>query len=523
MATMNPLDELSRLASTSVPGIGGVENIPRNRSFKELRAASESMGGMNITTAIPSQTTNPFLADLPTLRSTSSTSSKPVEVEGTKATSRTPEERLDDHVQRLFTKYLRMEQDESRRIVDALYEKRAQEDHDARMKRYVAELHGNRTLGGSSHTPFSSVTLVGMTTDTQDLDPTIVGPYLEIVYSWNRNRQEPLEQVLRAFQNLSQTPADSCAWRLLEDIIARNDVGALSFYCHQFQQIVKARVRNATTAGQDISAPYSLSHGMAQVVASYVKLTTNNTTSPWPIVYYCLRCGDAAAALHVLDATNTQVDPALRQIVSSLSQAQGSLSCVWDAPVPPAISSTVRQAVAALYDRTKHLDSTDPYHVASLALLSATDLDAVLGSSVVVKTTEDYMFGGLWYALQQTYPPTAITELANNIKELGPSSFPKDTEWGYALPLMAAQQHGEALMHVAKTYLLQATHMALMLDSANIDLNEPGTKQAPSLVTTFLLDYASKLQQKDPFAAAEYLVRIPNERRVQTEVTSKTS
>lgn len=367
--------------------------------------------------------------------------------------------------------------------------------------------------------PLSSMTLVGVTMDTQDLDPTTVGQYLEIVYRWNRNRQEPLENVLLAFQNLAQSPADSCAWRLLGAIIALNDVGALSFYCHQFQQIVKARVRNATATGQDVSTPYSLSHGMAQVVASYVKLTTNKTTSPWPIVYYCLRCGDAAAALHVLDATDTQVDPALRQIVSSLSQAQGNLSCIWDAPVPPAVSSSVRRAVAALYDRTKHLDSTDSYHVATLALLSAVDLDAVLGSPVVVKTTEDYMFGGLWYALQQNYPPTAIQELANNVKELGVSSFPDDSEWGYALPLMAAQQYSEALMHVAKTNLLQATHMALMLDAANIDLNEAGSTQASSLVTTFLVDYANKLQQKDSFAAAEYLVRIPNERKAQTEVS----
>jgi len=363
-----------------------------------------------------------------------------------------------------------------------------------------------------------STTFVSVTTDTQDLDADTVGPYLDILYRWNRNHQEPLDEVLHAFQNLAHSPADSCAWRLLENIIARNDVGALSFYCLQFQQIAKARVRNASAAGQNISTPFSLSHGMAQVVASYVKLTTNITSSPWPIFYYCLRCGDAAAALHVLDATDTQVDPALRHIVSSLSQAQGSLPCVWDAQVPPAISAQVRQAVAALYDRTKHLASSDPYHIASLALLSSVDLDAVLSSSVVVKTTEDYMFGGLWFALQQSFPATAMKELANNIKELGPSNFPQDTEWGYALPLMAAQQFREALTHVAKTNLLQATHMALMLDAANVDVNEAGTTQAPSLVTTFLLEYANKLQQKVVFAPAEYLVRIPNERRAQTEV-----
>ena len=521
MVAMDPLSELSRMAGTSVPGLGGSENIPQSRLFKELKTASESLGANNYmhTTTPSSQTTNPFLTDLPTLRSTSFTQTKQPSVEESQA--RTPQERIDNHFQRLFSKHMKSQQEESRRIVNDLYEKRVQEDHDARMKRYVAELHGDRTLGGSSITkPLASSTGMSATTlTTQDLNPAIVSPYLQVVYRWNRNRQEATEQVLHAFQHIAQSSADdSCAWRLLGNIIARNDVGALSFYCHHFQQIVRARVRDATDVGQDISTSYSLSSSMAQVVASHVKLTTNITSSPWPVIYYCLRCGDAVAALDVMDRTNTQVDPALRQLVSALSQVQGNLSCVWDAPVPPAISQQVRQGVAALYDRTKHLDTADSYHVASLALLSAADLNQVLASPVV-KTTEDYLFGGLWYVLNQPYPPTAMNELANTIKQLGPDNFPQDTKWGYAIPLMATQQYREALVHVAKTNLLQATHMAMMLDAAKVDLNGAGsTTQAVPLVTTFLLEYANLLQQKDVFAAAEYLARIPNEARAQTEV-----
>lgn len=506
MVTMDPLNELSRLAGTSVPGLGS-ENFPRNRSFKELRVASESVSGGVGATRIPSQTTNPFLADLPSLRSTTNISTTKSRTDGTKAA--TPEERIDNHVQQLFSKYFRLEQEQSRRIVDGLYEQRVQESHKARMKRYVDDLHGNRTLGGSSKIPISSTPFAGVTTDVQgDLDAHTCGPYLDVVYQWNRNRQESLERVIHAFQHLG-TPADSSAWRLLGNVIARNEFGALSYYCHQFQEIVKAKVRGATASGQDISTPYSLSNGIAKVVASYVKLTTNITSSPWPIVFYCLRCGDATAALHVLDAANTQVDPSLHQIVSILSQAQGSLSCLWDASIPPAIPEPVRQAVAALFERNK--DSSDPYYVASLALLSSVDLNTILASSVV-STTEDYMFGNLWYALQQSFPPTAIKELANNIKELGPSSFPKDTEWGYALPLMSTQHYSDALTHIAKTNLLQAAHMALVLSPANANLAE-------GLATSLILDYANKLQLKDPFAAVEYLARIPNERRAQSEVS----
>jgi hypothetical protein len=519
MATMDPLSELSRMAGTSVPGLGGSESIPRSRSFKELQTASEAVGTNNTTpsTARPSQTTNPFLTDLPTLRSTTFDESKQPSVEESQA--RTPEDRIDSHFQRLFSQQMKSQQEETRRIVDDLYEKRVQEAHDARMKKFVAELHGDRTLGGSSQKPLAYSTGVATSVKTQeDLDPAIVAPYLDVVYRWNRNHQVATDQVLYAFQNLAQSAADVCAWKLVGSIVARSDVGALSFYCHQFQQIVRARVRDATADGQDISTPYSLSNGMAQVVASYVKLTTNITSSPWPIIYYCLRCGDPVAALYVMNATHTPVDPALRQMLSALVQAQGNLSCVWDAPVPPGISQQVRQGVAALYDRTKHLDTADSYHVAALALLSAADLNEVLASPVV-KTTEDYLYGGLWYALNQPYPPTAINELANTIKQLGPDSFTQDSEWGYAFPLLAAQQYREALMYVAKTNLLQATHVAMMLDAAKVDLNDAGsTTQSVPLVTTFLLEYANLLQQKDAFAAAEYLVRIPNEVRAQTEV-----
>jgi hypothetical protein len=509
---MDPLDELSRLAGTSVSGFGGAANAPRNRSLQELRAAGEFLSGGSAPST-PAQSTNPFLSDLPTLRSTSNVSTT-ISVEGTRY--RTPEERINDHIENLVNNCIKTQQEETRRIVDDLYEKRVQKAHDARMKRYIAELHGNRTLGGSSNTttPLSSMSLHV----TQDLDPAQVSPYLQTVYMWNRSPQAPLEQVLLAFSNLATTTAGSCAWKMLENIIASNNHGALAFYCHQFADIVKTRVREATATGQDTSMPYSLSNSMAQIVASYVKLTTNITTTPWPIVYYCLRCGDATAALHVLDATNNQVNPFVRRILAALSQAQGNFPCIWDAARPPITSVADRQAAADLYDRLKHQDSTDPFHLACLALLIFRDSEAIL-SSPVIKTTEDYMFVGLWYALQQTYPQESIAELGKNIQELGPASFPTETEWAFALPLMAAQQYRAALTHVAKSNLVQATHVALVLHAAGVDLNDFGsTDQSSCLLTSLLLDYSKQLQQKDSLAVIEYLVRIPSEKRAEMEV-----
>lgn len=516
---MDPLDELSRLAGSPVSGLGGAADVPRIRSLQELRAAGEFVsGGLGPSISIPAQSTstNPFLSDLPTFRSTSNVS-ETLSVEGTRY--RTPEERIHDHMERLVNTCIKTQQEETRRMFDDLYEQRVQNSHEARMQRYLAELHGNRTLGGSTNIPLSSMSLIA--TNTQDLDPAKVSPYLETVYKWNRNPQAPLEQVMQVFQNLATTSPDLCAWKMLENIIARDKAGALSFYCHQFSDIVNSRVREATEAGQDTSMPYSLSNGMAQIVASYVKLTTNITSSPWPIVYYCLRCGDAAAALHVLDATNNQVDPVLRRIVSSLNQAQDNFPCIWDAPTPPAIAVADRQTAADLYVRNRHLDSTDPFYLTCLALLSVKESESIL-SSPTIKTTEDYMFVGLWHALQQTYPLESIVELGSKIQELGPTSFPTETEWGYALPLVATQQYRAALMHVAKTNLIQATHVALVLHAAGVDLNDIGsTEQTSCLLTVLLLDYAKQLQQKDSLAAIEYLVRIPNEKRAQKEVRVK--
>jgi hypothetical protein len=307
---------------------------------------------------------------------------------------------------------------------------------------------------------------------------------------------------------------------MLESITAssNHDHGALSFYCHQFADIVRTRVREATTAGQDTSMPYSLSNSMAQIVASYVKLTTNIKTSPWPIVYYCLRCGDATAALNVLDATNNQASPFVRRILAALDRAQGNFPCIWNAATPPVIGAADRQAAADLYDRTKHQDSTDPFHLACLALLSVRDSEAIL-SSPIMKTTEDYMFVGLWYALQQTSPYESIAELGKNIQELGPTSFPLETEWAFALPLMASRQYRAALTHVGKTNLVQATHVAMVLHAGGVDLRDFGsTDQTSCLLTSLLLDYSKRLQQKDSLAAIEYLARIPSKKRAETEV-----
>jgi hypothetical protein len=519
---MDPLDELSRLAGTFVSGLGGGSDsasVQRNRSLQELRtrAAGEfATGEHESASSIHAQSANPFLSDLPTLRSTSNVSTT-ISVEETR--HRTPEQRINEHIENLVNKCIKNQQEETRRLMDDLYEKRVQKAHDARMKRYVAELHGNRTLGGSvsTTTPLSSMPL----TVTRDLDPAQVSPYLQTVYMWNRSPQVPLGQVLIAFLNLTTTTADSCAWKMLENIVASNNHGALSFYCHQFVDIVKTRVREATAAGQNTSMPYSLSNGMAQIVASYVKLTTNITTSPWPVVYYCLRCGDATAALHVLDVTNNQVNPFVRRIIAALDQAQGNSPCIWNAATPPVISVTDRQAAAELYDRTKHQDSTDPFHLACLALLSIRDSEAIL-SSPIIKTTEDYMFVGLWYALQQTYPQESIAELGKNIQELGPTSFPTETEWAFALPLMAARQYRAALTHVAKTNLVQATHVALVLSAADVDLGDFGsTDQASCLLTSLLSEYSKQLQQKDSLAAIEYLVRIPSKKRAETEVRAR--
>jgi nuclear pore complex protein Nup93 len=330
--------------------------------------------------------------------------------------------------------------------------------------------------------------------------------YLDIVRRWNREWKMPLSTVVELMSQVKDSHSFE-VWRLVDQILERTTTtGALSHSCLQFAEIVQTRVRNATVAGQNVSTSMQYSNSLAQSVAAYVKLTTLSNNSVWATIYYCLRCGDAVAAWNVLETHNLGDDvSAIRTILSQWSQAQGRAQLLWDATqnLMAMTDRAARQTVTDLYERG---GDDDAFYVAVLGLLSMND--PILDSESVIQTSEDYLFAWLWYVQSNE---ARRVELSDALRELGPSHFP-DSAWGYALPLIAAQEYTSALEHLMKMQAsIPAVHVALVLQEA-------GVLSGGDIVTRLILEHAALLQKHDPAAAVEYLIRLPDEQRRMKEV-----
>jgi len=139
------------------------------------------------------------------------------------------------------------------------------------------------------------------------------------------------------------------------------------------------------------------------------------------------------------------------------------------------------------------------------------------------------LFGCLWVALMDKEDPIKQIEVIGaSIRKYGPSHFAADGsgEWGYVLPLIAAQQFETALSYLAEaggpTGLMQASHLAIVFALANVAVKDLDRGDASSssrrskprdIVTALLVNYAT-LTEREPsmkvLASLEYLLKIPN-------------
>ena len=259
-------------------------------------------------------------------------------------------------------------------------------------------------------------------------------------------------------------------------------------------------------------------------------------------------------------------------MITSLSKHQsshGGLS-LWDVSekntnpsIPPSISSTSQKNLADTYHRasarsisssSSNFTSMDNYKVAVLALLSLVDMpNSILSTKGIVNTIEDYIFCNLWDAVQSQEPesklpltyglstistPNAadivtsstcmekISKLGEMIKHWGAEHFQAENDvggWSYSMPLLASQQFQSAIVHLAdmgsqrKNGLIHATHLAIILDCASINMEDlniikkhNSENESLQLLTSLLVSYSSGFQSIDPEAALEYLVRVPS-------------
>jgi hypothetical protein len=243
-----------------------------------------------------------------------------------------------------------------------------------------------------------------------------------------------------------------------------------------------------------------------------------------------LRCGDLVAAKTVLDVAVAAHDDfpeqaVIRNVVLQISQRQAQASCIWEMGTP-AVAPKDRDLIVDLHDKTQNLEPKNVFKIGVLALLSGQSL-----SDTSYSTIEDYLFGHLWLALQQEDPTNQIELIGKSIKKYGPDYFQAEDSggWGYALPLMAAQQFKTALSFLAEaggsTGLLQATHLGLIFAMKGVTVTDLGPHKGSSgcLVTALLVKYAALLEvnaSAGPMAALEYLLKIPKKDKARHEIAS---
>lgn len=347
-------------------------------------------------------------------------------------------------------------------------------------------------------------------------------------------------------------------------------IAALSHFCHLFQNTVSALVHQAAAArtGPDtLSSSNTSNNATARLCESYAKLVVGRTAVDlYSVLYYCLRCGDAVAADDVLrnhhhDTTNNNttttnsavsVPPSVRRMVHRLAQAQGAhASCLWDtvntadalgAAVLKGVDPADRKDLQELLESTMRLEdngvanngsiSSKLHQMGVYSLLAATAEDPPVTSDTVTgfKTIEDYLTQALWKAVQQPNPVDELIRLSDGLLEFGQAHFddPSSGGWSFALPLLAIQQYERALSFLAETGgpmgLLQATHLGLILSTAEIpvrNLGENNAGTADGIVASLLVAYASELLAGfGPLAALDYLVYLPNDIRKRKEIAN---
>ena len=306
------MDGFSELASGSLPVLTGADPMQPSwsRSLQELKAANEALlGGQSQPHSSAAQALLGDRTDFGRLAK-SLEEPKASKLE----TFVSVEDMLRQHRDGIMERILQRERDHTRRKSQELVEKQLQEDWQKERVWWLKEIVGTRTLGGSSSLvlrkpdgrtgaslqalpgPLSYRGSVSDTSSLAKLDTHSVQAHLEVVKSINNIGS--LSELVSKFQKIPDSGSAhgnvyTTAWQLLASMLPNlsspihGASGALVHFCKQFQNVVINRVRAASLAGQDVSAPQSYGTGFVSTVATYVKLEFGDRRSIWHVLYFC--------------------------------------------------------------------------------------------------------------------------------------------------------------------------------------------------------------------------------------------
>ena len=384
-------------------------------------------------------------------------------------------------------------------------------------------------------TPFGAAS--SEKTSRINLDPTLVLDHLKVV---ERIGDLSSSEIIEHFERLASDAVARCqfsstmmgyvsAWQLLSHLAGASPSpfdqakATLSHFCKQFQVTVSNRVSQASLAGQDTTSSYS--NDIAAQCQTYSRVMTGDT-DPWTIGFFCLRCGDATAALQVLHPI---AEPLVVRILSSMAHIQGNAVCIWDQKFEfPLLDSSDRRLLGNLLGESAPTSSMNVYKKAVISLLAANSpWPFSFKSTEGLTTIEDFLMGSLWIAVLQSNPVDRLIEFGETVMKFGPSFFedPFSGGWVFSLPLLATQHSQKALMWLAESGgpfgLLQAVHIGIVMFLAGIPIRNlgHGDTVADGSLANLLVAYSKEVHlELGSLAALEYLMLIPNKVRRFKEV-----
>lgn len=330
------------------------------------------------------------------------------------------------------------------------------------------------------------------------------------------------------------------------NIVEEQAVGVLKFLSLEFKSFLISSVKNSGGIREERGP------GLLGCIIAFIemevgreKVGSGGMDIVWRCLYYCLRCGDASAALEVVQFCK-ETPPAILQILQFMAQSQkqqntGNLFESTSQAKLSTISSALRQNVVDLHHRATSLSQgsgkVDAYELVCLAMLSLSDPSS---KSQVETTMEDYVYMSLWNAVyscenDETSSLSCVSQietLGKTVQHWGPTHFDDEggtNAWAYAMPLFLCQQFRCGLIHVANIGggkgLCMAVHLALGMHNLRSIVWDSGNSrdeqmQEDKLLSKFLVTYSLNLQSVSPLAAFTYLVQIPDCGRVKSSKTS---
>ncbi|XP_014260633.1 nuclear pore complex protein Nup93-like [Cimex lectularius] len=236
----------------------------------------------------------------------------------------------------------------------------------------------------------------------------------------------------------------------------------------------------------------------------------------WPLVYYCLRCGDIGAAFQCVQ----QAGPSKKDMVMVLLDLK-------DSP-QRRLSTQAEMEVRCNYRRVVR-SSTDPYKRAVYCLLGACDVNDDHKS--LVKTADDYLWMKLWQ-LREEEPEPVPDRLYYSLlqtlvlEEYGEQYYKAGEQPHLFFQMLVLTGQWESaidfLIRVDK-YRAHAVHMAIAIHELNL-LALPASMNSPLLVIDesdkvpmrrlnllrLILLYTRKFESSDPKETLHYYYTLRN-------------